>query len=109
MSRCVACPPHPNESVNMLTVLPLQDYQKDAILRQMKEYKRQKKDADDQLHELQKKAAYHHEHIRVCDAWLAQLVDEIRVLASEKLPTPPPSATVPAGMIAPRPASAYIT
>lgn len=75
----------------------------------MKEYKRQKKDAEEQLSELKQKEVYHHDHIRICDAWLAQLVDEIRVLASETLPTPPPSATSPPGMIALRPDSIHIT
>ncbi|SMQ53672.1 unnamed protein product [Zymoseptoria tritici ST99CH_3D7] len=75
----------------------VEDYQKDAILRQMKEYKRQKKDADDQLSDLQKKARYHNDHLRTIDAWWAQLLDEVRVLASQMLPTPPPSATATAG------------
>jgi E3 ubiquitin-protein ligase BRE1 len=76
----------------------MQDFQKDAILRQMKEYKRQKKDAEDQYNDLQKKTRWHDDHLRTIDAWFAQLLDEVRVLASETLPTPPPSASSTAGM-----------
>ncbi|KAK4501521.1 hypothetical protein PRZ48_007330 [Zasmidium cellare] len=75
----------------------VEDYQKDAIMRQMKEYKRQKKDADEQLSELQKKTKHHNDHLRTIDAWFAQLLDEVRVLASQSLPTPPPSATSSTG------------
>lgn len=78
-----------------------QDYQKDAIMRQMKEYKRQKKDADEQLSELQKKSKYHNDHLRIVDSWFAQLLDEVRLLASQLLPTPPPSATSSTGMTSP--------
>lgn len=70
-------------------------------MRQMKEYKRQKKDADEQLSELQKKTKYHNDHLRTIDGWFAQLLDEVRVLASESLPTPPPSATSTTGMTSP--------
>ncbi|KAF7189260.1 E3 ubiquitin-protein ligase bre1 [Pseudocercospora fuligena] len=75
----------------------VEDYQKDAIMRQMKEYKRQKKDADERLAELQQRSKYHDEHLRALDGWFAQLLDEVRVLASETLPTPPPSATSSTG------------
>jgi E3 ubiquitin-protein ligase BRE1 len=76
----------------------MQDFQKDAILRQMKEYKRQKKDAEDQYSELQKKTRWHDDHLRTIDAWFAQLLDEVRVIAAEMLPTPPPSASSTTGM-----------
>lgn len=75
-----------------------QNYQKDAILRQMKDYKRQRKDLEEQVGDLQKKCQYHDDHLRTCDAWFAQLLDEVRVLASVTLPTPPPSASSPSGM-----------
>ena len=70
-------------------------------MRQMKEYKRQKKDADERLSELQQRTKYHDEHLRALDGWFAQLLDEVRVLASEMLPTPPPSATSSTGMTSP--------
>ena len=75
-----------------------QNYQKDAILRQMKDYKRQRKDLEEQVSAYQKKCQYHDDHLRTCDAWFAQLLDEVRVLASEMLPTPPPSASSHSGM-----------
>lgn len=67
----------------------------------MKEYKRQKKDADERLAELQQRTKYHDEHLRTIDGWFAQLLDEVRVLAAEMLPTPPPSATSSTGMTSP--------
>ncbi len=80
-------------------LLAMQHYQKDAIIRQMKEYKRQRKDFEAQLIDLQKKCRYHDDHLRTIDAWFAQLLDEVRLLTSSSLPTPPPSASSPtAGM-----------
>ncbi|TKA46029.1 hypothetical protein B0A54_02835 [Friedmanniomyces endolithicus] len=78
----------------------LESFQKDAIMRQMKDYKRQKKDFEDQYNELSKKTRHHNDHLRIIDAWFTQLLDEIRILARQTLPTPPPSATATAGMLA---------
>lgn len=64
----------------------------------MKEYKRQRKDFEDQYTTLSKKCQYHDDHLRIIDAWFAQLLDEVRILASQALPTPPASATPVAGM-----------
>jgi len=64
----------------------------------MKEYKRQRKDFEDQYNALAKKCQYHDDHLRTIDAWFAQLLDEVRVLATQSLPTPPPTATPTAGM-----------
>lgn len=64
----------------------LQNYQKDAILRQMKEYKREKKHYEELYADLSRKALHHDEHLRVIDAWMAQLLDELRLLAGDKLP-----------------------
>jgi len=64
----------------------------------MKEYKRQRKDFEDQYTTLAKKSQYHDDHLRTIDAWFAQLLDEVRVLAAQSLPTPPPSATSTTGM-----------
>ena len=69
-------------------------------MRQMKDYKRQKKDFEDQYNELSKKTRHHNDHLRIIDAWFTQLLDEIRILARQTLPTPPPSATATAGMLA---------
>ena len=70
-------------------------------MRQMKEYKRQKRDVEEQLADLQKKARYHDDHLRILDAWWAQLLDEIRIRVGDELPTPPPSATSAIGMPTP--------
>ena len=88
----------PSTPSRKLTCSYVQDFQKDAILRQMKEYKRQKKDADDQLADLHKKTKYHNDHLRTIDAWFAQLLDEVRVLASESLAPPSLDATTSIGM-----------
>lgn len=63
----------------------LQNYQKDAIIRQMKEYKREKKYYEDLSNELSRKVTIHDDHLRALDAWFAQLLDELRVLAGEQL------------------------
>ncbi|PIA92382.1 E3 ubiquitin-protein ligase bre1 [Cercospora beticola] len=75
----------------------VEDYQKDALIRQLKEYKRVKRDAEEQLAELQRKARYHDDHLRILDAWWSQLLDEIRLRIGDELPTPPPSATSAVG------------
>lgn len=77
---------------DILTCVMMQNIQKDAILRQMKEYKRQRSDFEKQYLELQRRSEYHDDHLRAIDAWFTQLLDEIRVHAAETLPTPPPSA-----------------
>lgn len=78
--------------------ITLQAYQKDAILRQMNEYKREQKHWQKEYNELNKKLMYHDDHLRTIDAWFSQLLDEVRILAAEALPTPPPSATSETGM-----------
>lgn len=57
----------------VLTADSLQRFQKDAIWRQMQEYKREKTSLETRLKELSKSAAYHDEHLRVIDAWLQQV------------------------------------
>lgn len=59
----------------------------------MKEYKRQKRDLEDQNADLLKRCEFHDDHLRTIDAWFAQLLDEVRVMASETLPIPPSKAT----------------
>ena len=50
-----------------------QEYQKDAILRRMQEYKREKSILESRLEDLEKRSAYHDDHIRITDAWLLQV------------------------------------
>jgi len=64
----------------------VEDYQKDAIYRQMLEYKRDKATLETRLAELSKKAAHHDDHLRIVDAWWLQLVDEISVLVRGAVP-----------------------
>ncbi|KAI9661893.1 MAG: E3 ubiquitin-protein ligase bre1 [Bathelium mastoideum] len=58
-------------------------YQKDAILRQMKEFKREKALLEAQVADLTKRALYHDDHLRIVDTWFSQLLDEIKVLAND--------------------------
>jgi len=67
-------------------------------MRQMKEYKRLKKDFEERYTELSNKCLFHDDHLRTIDAWFAQLLDEVRLIAAQTLPTPPPSATSVNGM-----------
>jgi hypothetical protein len=50
-----------------------QTFQKDALIRQMREFKREKIQLESQVAELQKSSKYHDEHIRTIDAWLSQV------------------------------------
>lgn len=59
----------------------LQLYQKDAILRQMREYKREKISLESQVTELEKRSIHHDDHLRIIDSWMMQLLDEIKILA----------------------------
>ncbi|TRX91360.1 hypothetical protein FHL15_007782 [Xylaria flabelliformis] len=51
----------------------VEEYQKDAIYRQMLEYKREKTTLEGRLEELDKRSTYHDDHIRVMDAWWIQV------------------------------------
>ena len=50
-----------------------QEFQREAALRQMNEYKRAKKTVEKELEDLQKKSAAHDDHIRAADAWFSQV------------------------------------
>ncbi|KAI9847801.1 MAG: E3 ubiquitin-protein ligase bre1 [Sclerophora amabilis] len=60
-----------------------QRFQKDAIWRQMQEYKRERHDLEAQLNEKTKRAMYHDDHLRIVDAWWRQLLDEVRILIGD--------------------------
>ncbi|EPS39329.1 hypothetical protein H072_6944 [Dactylellina haptotyla CBS 200.50] len=72
----------PDEPQNQEDVI---NFQKEAIYRQMKAYKREKELTETRLEDLQKRCTYHDDHIRVIDAWLDQLLDEVRVLTDSDL------------------------
>ncbi|MCJ1310142.1 E3 ubiquitin-protein ligase bre1 [Agyrium rufum] len=61
----------------------LERFQKEAIWRRMQEYKREKDTVTQRLDSLLKKAAFHDEHIRIIDAWFAQVLDEVRIVTSK--------------------------
>ena len=50
-----------------------QRYQKDAIIRQMKEYKREKGLLESQVTDLTKRSLYHDDHLRIIDIWFTQV------------------------------------
>ncbi|KAH6681727.1 BRE1 E3 ubiquitin ligase-domain-containing protein [Halenospora varia] len=64
----------------------LEKYQKDAIYRQMLEYKREKATLESQLRDVQKRSVDHDDHLRVVDAWWTQLLDEVRLLVEDRIP-----------------------
>ncbi|KAJ0413865.1 E3 ubiquitin ligase [Aspergillus carlsbadensis] len=70
--------PHPD--ADMPWKDDLERFQKDAIWRQMQEYKRDKVSLEAKLKETSKATAYHNDHLRIIDAWYSQLLDEIKVL-----------------------------
>ncbi|KAL4801358.1 BRE1 E3 ubiquitin ligase-domain-containing protein [Aspergillus unguis] len=70
--------PHPD--ADMPWKDDLERFQKDAIWRQMQEYKRDKLSLEAKLKESSKTAAHHNDHLRIIDAWYSQLVDEVKVL-----------------------------
>lgn len=58
----------------LLMFVVLQKYQKDAIYRQMLEYKREKATLESQLKDVQKRSTDHDDHLRVIDAWWSQVI-----------------------------------
>ncbi|ELR03455.1 E3 ubiquitin-protein ligase bre1 [Pseudogymnoascus destructans] len=65
----------------------LERYQKDAILRQMTEYKREKALLESELKDVRKRSVDHDDHLRVVDAWWSQLLDEVRLLTKNSAPS----------------------
>ncbi|KAL5047808.1 hypothetical protein BDW71DRAFT_35619 [Aspergillus fruticulosus] len=70
--------PHPD--ADMPWKDDLERFQKDAIWRQMQEYKRDKITLEAKLKESAKATVYHGDHLRVIDAWYTQLIDEVKLL-----------------------------
>lgn len=65
----------------------VETYQKDAILRRMQELRREKDTLESQLKDVQKRALDHDDHLRVVDAWWTQLLDEVKLLVEDEIPT----------------------
>lgn len=51
----------------------VQHFQKEAIWRQMQEYKRERNMLEARVEQLDKRSAYHDDHLRVVDAWWTQV------------------------------------
>ncbi|KAI9763095.1 MAG: E3 ubiquitin-protein ligase bre1 [Candelina submexicana] len=64
----------------------LERYQKDAIYRQMQEYKREKQTLESRIKDMSERALYHDDHLRIVDAWFKQLLDEVKILAGHATP-----------------------
>ncbi|KAK0389523.1 hypothetical protein NLU13_3098 [Sarocladium strictum] len=65
----------------------IESYTKGAIYRQMQEYSRKATIAESRLEEIHKRSVYHDDHLRVIDAWLAQVLDEMELLVNAKVST----------------------
>ncbi|RYP48408.1 hypothetical protein DL768_005681 [Monosporascus sp. mg162] len=63
----------------------IEDYQKDAIYRQMLEYKREKGTLEARLDEYARRATHHDDHLRIVDAWWLQLLQEIELMAKSRI------------------------
>ncbi|KAI5790110.1 BRE1 E3 ubiquitin ligase-domain-containing protein [Geopyxis carbonaria] len=75
---------HPNSSHQVpQTQEDVIHFQKEAIWRQMQEYKRERNVLEARIEELDKRSAYHDDHLRVMDAWWTQLLDEVRLIAGD--------------------------
>ncbi|KXG50345.1 E3 ubiquitin ligase, BRE1 [Penicillium griseofulvum] len=70
--------PHPD--TDMPWKDDLERFQKEAILRQMQEYRREKSSLESRLSQMSKAATFHNDHLRVIDLWFKQLIDEVKLL-----------------------------
>ncbi|MCJ1383571.1 E3 ubiquitin-protein ligase bre1 [Xylographa soralifera] len=76
----------------------LEKFQKEAIYRQMQEYKRERNTLESRLNDLAKRAAYHDDHLRTIDSWFMQLLDEVK-LAAGKLESGAPYSAFPSALL----------
>ncbi|KAJ5734754.1 hypothetical protein N7533_013157 [Penicillium manginii] len=81
--------PHPD--ADMPWKDDLERFQKDAILRQMQEFKRDKQSLESRVNEMSKAAKYHDSHLRVIDSWYKQLIDEMKIIFGSEGVTKEPS------------------
>ncbi|KIW15536.1 hypothetical protein PV08_05584 [Exophiala spinifera] len=77
----------------------LETYQKDAILRRMQEYKREKNTLESQLKEMRKKARYHDDHLRIIDSWFQQVIDEVKLIAQGDDDVDMESSSLPSSLL----------
>ncbi|KAK0621503.1 E3 ubiquitin-protein ligase bre-1 [Bombardia bombarda] len=69
---------------------PCCEYQKGAIYRQMLEYKREKSILEARLQEVEKNSTHHDDHMRILDAWVLQLVQELELSVEGTVPLASP-------------------
>jgi len=67
----------------------IERFQKEAIFRQMQEYKREKNTLESRLNDLIKRTKDHDDHLRAIDGWFKQLIDEVRILTQSSSSLPP--------------------
>ncbi|MCJ1392359.1 E3 ubiquitin-protein ligase bre1 [Xylographa bjoerkii] len=72
-----------HQDVDMPGKDDLEKFQKEAIYRQMQEYKRERNTLENRLNDLAKRASFHDDHLRTIDAWFGQLLDEVKLAAGK--------------------------
>ncbi|KIV80505.1 hypothetical protein PV11_08001 [Exophiala sideris] len=77
----------------------LERFQKDAIYRQMQEYKREKSTLESQLKDMRKKSRYHDDHLRIIDSWFQQVIDEVKSLAKGDDDVDMDTASLPSSLL----------
>ena len=65
----------------------------------MQEYKREKNALESRLQDLQKRAQYHDDHLRIVDAWFKQLIDEVKLMVQEPKGSPPDLSSLPSSLL----------
>ncbi|POS72157.1 E3 ubiquitin-protein ligase BRE1 [Diaporthe helianthi] len=70
-----------DDTLDMKDEAWIEAFQKDAIYRQMLEYKREKSQLEARLEELGKQYQYYDVHLRTIDAWWLQLLQEVELVA----------------------------
>ncbi|KAJ9642173.1 E3 ubiquitin-protein ligase bre1 [Knufia peltigerae] len=77
----------------------LETYQKDAILRRMQEYKREKSTLESQLKEMRKKTRHHDDHLRIIDSWFQQVIDEVKLIVQGDDDVDMDSSSLPSSLL----------
>ena len=79
--RCIRCLWSLNKVAKaLLTSYVEQKFQKEAIYRQMQEYKREKTTLESQLRDLQRRTLNHDDHLRFVNSWFDQVSRNLTVL-----------------------------
>ncbi|KAL2270310.1 hypothetical protein VTJ83DRAFT_2494 [Remersonia thermophila] len=89
-----------DDSADMKEEAWIEQYQKGAIYRQMLEYKREKLNLESRVQELEKNSTDHDDHIRIVDAWVLQLLQEIELLVEGAVPSATADGPAPGSALA---------